>query len=638
MLNRIQKNLNPEYLLVVIFILSLALYISYLPFCHVGLIIDDSFYLLLAKSLQHGKFTVLSNPSSPPMTLFLPGYPFFLIPFVVLLQPHWDALRWVSILLTGSTVALGWYFFRSFLSPWMALLALAGYACHPYTARLASCVMTEPFFLFLTFAIFLAFQRVLNETRWSLLILLVLVTWQALVRPEGMIFIPAVATGLIAKNKKRAAFLIIVTPLICGGAFHVRNMLMSQDTVPYVPRWTASMFFLFSHPTLLAENWHRVSHFLIVRSALGVRIAYSSAGKWLNTALVGAVLFLMGRGFKSFWKKGGTTRATALGIALYGGLYFCVHLLWPAIDGRYAIPLLPIILLFIAEGLGPSAETFHGRSRLAIFALFMICSLVYGNVVDWHEYYSERKKVESEWLQDTFQWIRVHIAPDALFETIKTGPLYLYTGRHAIVDLEASDREDLRQRWIRLGVTHVLSVPMRPLYRPRPTAQPIDLWNRDREWIASWPEAFEVLYRNLEEQSVVYKVLPDPHFMEAYTLFLAAKQDLIRSSVDEGIRKLEKALALYPDFPAALNSYGTACLLSNRPLKIAEARLKRALALRPKYPLALWNLSRVYRKTGRTGLARETLRKAREAIQESGLSLDLFSAITEEWNQLGAVL
>ena len=148
-------------------------------------------------------------------------------------------------------------------------------------------------------------------------------------------------------------------------------------------------------------------------------------------------------------------------------------------------------------------------------------------------------------------------------------------------------------------------------------------------WTASWPEAFEAVFADPGEGVTVYRVRPDPAFLQAYGLYLSARADLLRSAQSEGLAKLRRALRLCPRLAGARSAYGTALLLRGD-LKGAERESQKALALQPDQTLALLNLARVQARTGRRASAWLLLSRAKASAEDWGVSQAALAGLERE--------
>jgi tetratricopeptide (TPR) repeat protein len=96
---------------------------------------------------------------------------------------------------------------------------------------------------------------------------------------------------------------------------------------------------------------------------------------------------------------------------------------------------------------------------------------------------------------------------------------------------------------------------------------------------------------------------------------------------DRAIDNLDRALAINPDNPEALNLAGMARFFK-KDYKIAEANFAKAISLSPSYASALNNLGNLYFMTGRLEKAEELLKKA----------LEISPRLASAYYSLGALL
>jgi len=115
---------------------------------------------------------------------------------------------------------------------------------------------------------------------------------------------------------------------------------------------------------------------------------------------------------------------------------------------------------------------------------------------------------------------------------------------------------------------------------------------------------------------MIFEVLQDPRFVQAYQLYQRGNEELVSISITAGLKTLDAALAIDPQFTAALNAYGGASVFSGQHLRLAESRLHQAIRLNPQYALAWLNLARLYARTGRRDLAKATFDQALKLSRE----------------------
>jgi len=615
------------------------LYVFYAHAYYVGYFIDDAAYINGARSLLHGRYVELATPDHGPIQYFLPGFPLFLTPFVALVAPHWALLKWVSIVLTLATGLL----LMRLAEPWLNsafLWALSATYLFNRTIAFASpWVMSDMFFTFLALAIFLVLRR-LDESSspyFSECFLGALLGWIVIVRPMGLILVLAVGISLIRFCQIGAALRILAFPSIMSGAVLLFKSHTGQFSSGYWPLWRQSFAFLADRPAMFLDNFNRVTNLFFVMAAWGIRLPYSPLGLSVNLAIAMILGAIAWQGYNHLKNLSPKDHAVSTAIVLFLAGYYSVHVFWPAIAGRYALPVLPFFLTFIFAGVYRLSQQTPWRFVLRPGAALLVLLVVLSNIQNFRQI-KDRSRLPSYLFPEvTLSWIRKNIPEKARLLSARISFLYLYTGRHGIALLQyepTKDRESFRYQVLRQGITHVLSEPLEVLYRPRSAQQPLDQIRQYERWAASSPEAFPVVFRDTAEGETIFQVAPDPVFVKAYDHYLAARSDLDRSDLKSGLRELDAALALKPDFVKALNAYGAALLLGGHKLNTGEAKLKRALLHDPQCVPALLNLVRLYRTQNNRVQALGMLHRALGVIRETAEYQDLAPALIYESRQL----
>ncbi|MDE2291338.1 MAG: hypothetical protein KGL53_04585, partial [Elusimicrobia bacterium] len=229
----------------------------------------------------------------------------------------------------------------------------------------------------------------------------------------------------------------------------------------------------------------------------------------------------------------------------------------------------------------------------------------------------------------TLAWVRDHAPADALFLTNKNKLLYLYTDRRAVTYAVPPDPETLRSWLLSDGIGYVLFIP-EELFHPRDQLA----WERLQGWVSAAPGWYAPSFADGEEGSSIYRVEPDPRFLEAFRRYQEALRALAAGKAARGLAGLEAALRLEPSLADALNAYGAACLLSGKDLEKARTRLVRATKTRPGFVLAYLNLVRVDRLLGRTAEARAALAGAERALGGLEGSPELAAEVSAERTSL----
>src|SRR5262245_50973747 len=152
-------------------LLSSVIYI--LRFDHAfGLMIDDAWYLLLAKSLATGQgYQLINSPTPGILPLYPPGYPFLLSIFYRL-YPHFPENIWllksVSVAAMMGTGAISYLYFHRYrgLSVWHATgIAVASVLCPPLVSLATSTLMSECVFTLVLIATILVVEESVRAAR-----------------------------------------------------------------------------------------------------------------------------------------------------------------------------------------------------------------------------------------------------------------------------------------------------------------------------------------------------------------------------------------------------------------------------------------------------------------------------------------
>ncbi|HAM36092.1 MAG TPA: hypothetical protein DEB40_11675 [Elusimicrobia bacterium] len=598
---------------------------------YVGYFNDDAQYIVLARSLLQGRYCALGLAGSPPEISFPPGFPMLLAPFVWLLAPHWDWLRLIPAALTLFSGLIVWKVFDGWLRPGVRLAAVALFLFNPVTAQLSGSIMSDVGLLFASALVFWGLRQACalgaSFSPWALGAILV---WTAWLRPVGALFAAAAAPFLArARGWKAAAQAIVPAVALCG-VLAVRNRLAAGEVTTYASYWRETLSQIFSGGMGFWDNWHRAAYLLLGHCLLGARLPHGGWGIWASMGLIVAAAGLAAAGWTDLLRRRPAREATAaMGLAVLG--CFFVQAVWPVMDSRYFLPLLPWMTVFLVQGWASLCGRLpRSRAGLAIgvavlAAVFMAHDL---------------RLLRSTWLgprpqdwllpRQGLDWVARHTSADAVLLT-KVPMVFLYTGRQGIPEVRADDSEEFRFHCLRQRVAYVFDMPF-PIGSNVPGSPVLDqarTWQRSMAWAGSWPEAFEPGFTDSSEGTSIYKVTADQAFLRSYELYLAGRQNLARGDLKSGLARLDDSLRLRPRLVAALNAKGAALLLAGR-LDQSRAVLGQALAIRPDHALALANLARLKARQGLSSEARRLYARAMRSWQRTGEFRNLGPALESE--------
>jgi hypothetical protein len=467
-----------------------------------GLIIDDAWYIVLAKALANGEgFRLISSATSQILPTVPPGFPALLAPVFFLNPSFPDNLVWlklVSILAMGVVGVACYVDFTRHrdVAPAPALALSVTVVLTPSLVFLAtSTVMAECVFLCLQLLGVIAIERAVRapvaEGR-AAVVAGVVAAATYLVRVTGLGLIAAgFAYFLVRRRYKQAAQFAAVVTLAT-----LPWQLYAQANEPTIEERIA-------HGGTIAYPYTQ----LIAMDRPGNRV-WMAAGDRLRRAgtniagvatrdigaLVMPVLYRgptesgqevvsVGRpGRGSMGGAAGTMAASLLFIALIAlgivrsrdwlSLPALLILTTVAMVGavgsmtfRYVVPLAPFVLLYFWRGLANP-----GIARIGLSCVLGL------HLLDHAGYVESRARGASNWLADAAEveevlsWLNGTAREGAVAAT--NPPLvYLRTGRKTIYLIEADKNWDT---WLNLGIRHLAAlqpaeIPLRA--RPRPDFQ-----------------------------------------------------------------------------------------------------------------------------------------------------------------------
>ena len=303
----------------------------------VGLIEDDSVQILLARSLRHGGFA-LPDANGVPISDPLPGLAALLMAPVWLVEPNWTPLRAVALLSLAAAVFFTWRIGKRLLpEPWPNVAAGLT-ALSPVLSPLRSGAPGHPLLALTLISLDLGPGRALDGPA------LIAAGLAALVRPHGVLCLSP--PGCFSRGTGMPAFPgratgVLFRCLIPSGSGPAHKLLSGVST-GYAVNWRTQI-------SLLGEPWVMARHSLgLIRSFFGFGLAGLARPGWL--ALTGGLALACAAawGCKGLMKDAKHESPLVSSMAAYAILLLGLHLTWQPEDSRYAIPLVPVLWLFIA--------------------------------------------------------------------------------------------------------------------------------------------------------------------------------------------------------------------------------------------------------------------------------------------------
>lgn len=468
----------------------------------VGLVIDDAWYVLLAKALASGQgYRLINAPTPDLMPFYPPGFP-FLLSFVFRIDPDFPSnillLKSVSVLASlGASGICWWYFVRVRRAPWYFGLAVA--ACTALAPSLANIstamVMSEPLFLLVQIgAIALVERGVQGEEgnrAWIWILLGGSVAgFGMLVRAVAlMLVLGGVIYLLFRRHRRGAAIFVLGVAAVFGpwtiySRIHAPTPEQRQEQNGYIVQDYTTQF------------WQRRAG---DTSSGTIRLGQLPERVWNNLAKVAASdtasLFLAP--FLSVLNETGahggvsfllflfvvaghiaTVRKQITMAEICTPLMLGLILIWPWETFRFVIPLLPFAIFYLLIGLRliyhlhlrlsqrPITPAWAGMSAIA--AVMILVSL-YGNIRYTMDKYSSDANKHPQLIRafdenlKALEWMNNMLPEDAVVATLNPALVYLYTGRRTVaIDNPAQNWAT----WRRLRVSHMAYISVSPVSQP----------------------------------------------------------------------------------------------------------------------------------------------------------------------------
>jgi hypothetical protein len=433
--------------------LALAAGIAIVDALPVGVVADDSFYVILARALASGEgYRYLNVPGHPAGTHFPPGYP-ALLALLSFVLPAFPASVVAFKLLNAVFLAVASVCVARLLRSRAGLGAAWSIGVGAVTAVsvplliLGNLVLSELCFLAIALVLLLALERLAAEPApaWRVLAIGAAIGACALVRTHGVVLIPAAVIVLGARRRWRDAALLAAAAFLCllpwqlwvarhGGtlpspllgmydsyaAWWLRGLRtigpsMVPATVVKTTTETSTMLAVLFSP-MRGSAAHAVT--LV---ALGVLAAAACVAVWRRVPVT--LLFLAG--------------------------YLAIVIVWPFQTARFVWTVWPLLLALVAVGgwtaLGRPA--WRTPLRVALAAAFVWVAVGYAAYemrgIRGH-WWSSIPRANTPRIATAVRWVAANTAPDELVATDYEGAVYLYTGRQALPIITLTPAQYLR--------------------------------------------------------------------------------------------------------------------------------------------------------------------------------------------------
>ncbi len=305
--------------LAVLVLAALCTWSLFIPYHKLGILIDDYHFVQMARDLlQNGRMRHELDAAGHYRSGYLPGFGFFLVPFVALLAPHWSLLHLVSMLVMACGAVSVAMLARHFTSDSLAVGLAAAFMFNPASFEWAPTVLSDVLYSVLVLAVLWGASAAPRDRPRPWLLLGFACGYAVLVRSTGV----ALALALLIELASARAWRAFVPTLV---ALALSAVLELPFLLGYVQGESAYLGAA-AHGVVL--SW--LSTF---PAFVGAAFAGQGAVGWavLAAALYGAVRFVRRYGWRA--------------VVVYPLLHALYYMHWPLHIARYHLAVWPLLLL-----------------------------------------------------------------------------------------------------------------------------------------------------------------------------------------------------------------------------------------------------------------------------------------------------
>ena len=412
---------------------------------------DGAGYAVLGEALATGRgYYEINRPDTPPHDHFPPGYPLALGVLWRLTGRSIVAAHLLSIVCTVMVVILAWRWFRAMYPPKTAFLLGLALAVNWTLGRVGGSIQSEPLYMFWELvAVLLACRAERRDTGVIGIALGVALAASMLTRHVGICLAPAV--GVVLGLRRHWKVLIVAA------------LTMTFVVVP----WIGWLALIHHHTQLGLLTWDRIGSRAVGQSLFYIqRLADQITGPFVEVATVIHQSWLL-RDMANLW-------ATMASIIIFGGWVHTVRsrrrrltgliagitlvllLLWPFTEaGRFLIPLVPMILVGLTEGVARVVRLVRLKQpREWAAAILLGVSIPYSaySIMNGRADAQRRLHVDFD---AACTWIAEHAATPGTVLTRHPGEVFWQTGRSTI-EPDSPDPDAIDRLISHLDITYIL--------------------------------------------------------------------------------------------------------------------------------------------------------------------------------------
>lgn len=453
---------------------------------------DFSLYVAHARNLAEGRpyaeTGYVYNPANPVLSprTYPPIFPLLLVPVYLVFGMNLMAMKAFGVLLFMVLMGVLALLLQKRLPLPYVLGCLALFALNPYVWQHKDRLLSEtPFMLFAYVALLLA-EKGQDEPNRRRAFLWGLFAGMAAylafgTRTVGIVLVPSIlACDWLQRRRLGPASAVIVAVFLAGVAVQKCLLVVEGsylDQLVFDPVLFAQIALsLVRALGYFFENGYSYAARLILYACLLAPAGWSVLARMHKTA------------------TGGTRVPPGLTVWELFALFNCLILVfWPAAayEKRFLLPILPLFLLWVGEGLHRLESTATRRLEMpaaAVLALAMLLS--YAGWYNRMDLGAIRNGVNSPQAAGLFDWVQQQTDKHDLFLFQKPRAFALYTGRRALAHHAADDPQRLAHTIHKHGITHIVVYHSSPLPAFQKSGRLVETL------IAEEPAGFDKVYEN----------------------------------------------------------------------------------------------------------------------------------------------
>lgn len=381
---------------------------------------DFAQYLQHADHLAGGEPYALSGVAvsrhivpAPYPAAYPPVFPILLVPLQIFFGHNLEILKLINLIFFIPALYLMARLFSRRLEPASLLAVLVLVALNPLCWQMKDAVLSDIPFIFFTYAALLAVRRSAEAasgstwSRYGFLVAGLLAYLSFATRTAGVVVLPAAILLDLLRTRRISA------PTFKAGLIALPVALVQFFTLPggagYLSwigeaDWRVYFFSLLLRLRNYVDLWGAASPSrlcMVVAALAGVALLYLSLRRLIKGPDLIDIFFI---------------------------LYLLVLLVYPGGSPRYLVPIFPILLLYLFEGI----DRLYTRKRLrttARAALILALLLSYGTSYVRLDLRTIPHGVTGPEAMAFFEHIRANTAEDDVVISIRPRIVHLYTGR-----------------------------------------------------------------------------------------------------------------------------------------------------------------------------------------------------------------